>query len=464
MDIGIYGLGVMGSNLALNIADSGFNVSVYNRDNDKTEVFLVNNAHKKINGFKNIEDFIGNLKKPRKIILMISSSAVDEVIEQILPLVEKFDIIIDGGNSHYKDTIKREKELSSKDIYFVGLGISGGEKGARFGPSLMYGGNKKAYGLIEPILNKVAAKTNMGDICSAYVGESGAGHYVKMVHNGIEYADMQLIGETYFFMQRAFNLDNLKISEVFDKWGEGDLSSYLIEITSKILKYKENNEYLLDKILDVANQKGTGKWVSIEALQLNVPANLIFESVFARFLSGLKHERVIASDILKMDVDSVEFDLSDWILDLYYALLVSKILAYAQGFMMLKSASVNYSWDLNLGKISLIWREGCIIKSVFLEKIKLAYDKNPHLINLIFDDYFLDIIRNHHKSLRRIVSKASEIGIPLPAFYASLSFLDSYSTNYLPANLIQAQRDFFGAHSFERIDSKRGEFFHSTWE
>ncbi|UPA12222.1 decarboxylating NADP(+)-dependent phosphogluconate dehydrogenase [Borrelia venezuelensis] len=464
MDIGIYGLGVMGSNLALNIADSGFNVSVYNRDNDKTEVFLVNDAHKKINGFKNIEDFIGSLKKPRKIILMISSSAVDEVIEQILPLVEKFDIIIDGGNSHYKDTIKREKELSSKDVYFVGLGISGGEKGARFGPSLMYGGSKKAYGLIEPILNKIAAKTNMGDICSAYVGESGAGHYVKMVHNGIEYADMQLICESYFFMKRAFNLDNLKISEVFDKWGEGDLSSYLIEITSKILKYKENNEYLLDKILDVANQKGTGKWVSIEALQLNVPANLIFESVFARFLSGLKHERVIASDILKMDVDSVEFDLSDWILDLYYALLVSKILAYAQGFMMLKSASVNYSWDLNLGKISLIWREGCIIKSVFLEKIKLAYDKNPHLINLIFDDYFLDIIRNHHKSLRRIVSRASEIGIPLPAFYASLSFLDSYSTNYLPANLIQAQRDFFGAHSFERIDSKRGEFFHSTWE
>ncbi|BDU62765.1 6-phosphogluconate dehydrogenase, decarboxylating [Candidatus Borrelia fainii] len=464
MDIGIYGLGVMGSNLALNIADSGFNVSVYNRDNDKTEVFLVNNPHKKINGFKNVEDFIGSLKKPKKIILIISSSAVDEVIEQILPLVEKFDIIIDGGNSHYKDTIKREKKLSSKDVYFVGLGISGGEKGARFGPSLMYGGNKKAYGLIEPILNKVAAKTNMGDICSAYVGESGAGHYVKMVHNGIEYADMQLIGEAYFFMKRAFNLDNLKISEVFDKWGEGDLSSYLIEITSKILKYKENNEYLLDKILDVANQKGTGKWVSIEALQLNVPANLIFESVFARFLSGLKHERVIASDILKMDVDSVEFDLSDWILDLYYALLVSKILAYAQGFMMLKSGSVNYSWDLNLGKISLIWREGCIIKSVFLEKIKLAYDKNPHLINLIFDDYFLDIIRNHHKSLRRIVSKASEIGIPLPTFYASLSFLDSYSTNYLPANLIQAQRDFFGAHSFERIDSNRGEFFHSTWE
>ncbi|WP_421622658.1 decarboxylating NADP(+)-dependent phosphogluconate dehydrogenase [Borrelia sp. MN22-0132] len=464
MDIGVYGLGVMGSNLALNIADSGFNVSVYNRDNDRTEVFLVNNVHKKINGFKNIEDFIGSLKKPRKIILMISNSAVDEVIEQILPLVEKFDIIIDGGNSHYKDTIKREKKLSSKDIYFVGLGISGGEKGARFGPSLMYGGNKKAYGLIEPILNKVAAKTSMGDICSAYVGESGAGHYVKMVHNGIEYADMQLIGEAYFFMKRAFNLDNLKISEVFDKWGEGDLSSYLIEITSKILKYKENNEYLLDKILDVANQKGTGKWVSIEALQLNVPANLIFESVFARFLSGLKHERVIASDILKMDVDSVAFDLSDWILDLYYALLVSKILAYAQGFMMLKSASVNYSWDLNLGKISLIWREGCIIKSVFLDKIKLAYDKNPHLINLVFDDYFLDIIRNHHKSLRRIVSKASEIGIPLPAFYASLSFLDSYSTNYLPANLIQAQRDFFGAHNFERIDSNRGEFFHSTWE
>ncbi|UPA18036.1 decarboxylating NADP(+)-dependent phosphogluconate dehydrogenase [Borrelia puertoricensis] len=464
MDIGVYGLGVMGSNLALNIADSGFNVSVYNRDNDRTEVFLVNNVHKKINGFKNIEDFIGSLKKPRKIILMISNSAVDEVIEQILPLVEKFDIIIDGGNSHYKDTIKREKRLSSKDIYFVGLGISGGEKGARFGPSLMYGGNKKAYGLIEPILNKVAAKTSMGDICSAYVGESGAGHYVKMVHNGIEYADMQLIGEAYFFMKRAFNLDNLKISEVFDKWGEGDLSSYLIEITSKILKYKENNEYLLDKILDVANQKGTGKWVSIEALQLNVPVNLIFESVFARFLSGLKHERVIASDILKMDVDSVAFDLSDWILDLYYALLVSKILAYAQGFMMLKSASVNYSWDLNLGKISLIWREGCIIKSVFLDKIKLAYDKNPHLINLVFDDYFLDIIKNHHKSLRRIVSKASEIGIPLPAFYASLSFLDSYSTNYLPANLIQAQRDFFGAHNFERIDSNRGEFFHSTWE
>ncbi|AHH10744.1 decarboxylating NADP(+)-dependent phosphogluconate dehydrogenase [Borrelia coriaceae] len=464
MDVGIYGLGIMGSNLALNIADSGLNVSVYNRDNDRTEAFLVNNTHKKISGFKDIETFIGSLKKPRKIILMILSSAVDEVIEEILPLVEKFDIVIDGGNSHYKDTIRREQKLSSKDIYFVGLGISGGEKGARFGPSLMYGGSKKVYGLIEPILNKIAAKTNEGDICSAYIGENGAGHYVKMIHNGIEYADMQLIVEAYFFMKRAFNLDNLKISEVFDKWGESDLSSYLIEITSKILKYKENNEYLLDKILDVANQKGTGKWVAIEALQLNVPANLIFESLFARFLSGLKHERVIASDILRMDMDAVKFDLSDWILDLYYALLVAKILAYTQGFMMLKSASVNYAWDLNLGKIALIWREGCIIKSVFLAKIKLAYDKNPHLINLLFDDYFLDIIKNHHKSLRRIVSKASEIGIPLPAFYASLSFLDSYSTSYLPANLIQAQRDFFGAHSFERIDSKRGEFFHNIWE
>ncbi|AGT27517.1 decarboxylating NADP(+)-dependent phosphogluconate dehydrogenase [Borrelia miyamotoi] len=464
MDVGIYGLGVMGSNLALNIADNGFNVSVYNRDNDKTEIFLTSNAHKKINGFKDIKTFIGSLKKPRKIILMISSSAIDEVTEQILPLVEKFDIIIDGGNSHYKDTMRREQELSSKDIYFIGLGMSGGENGARSGPSLMYGGSKKIYELIEPLLNKIAAKTSSGDICSAYVGENGAGHYVKMVHNGIEYADMQLIGEAYFFMKRAFNLDNLRISEVFEKWGEGDLSSYLMEITSKILRYKENNEYLLDKILDVANQKGTGKWLSIEAFQFNVPANLIFESVFARFLSGLKHERVIASDILKMDVDFIKFDLSDWILDLYYALLVSKILAYAQGFMMLKVASVNYAWDLNLGKISLIWREGCIIKSVFLDKIKLAYDKNPHLINLLFDDYFLDIIKKHHKSLRRVVSKASEIGIPLPVFYASLSFLDSYSTNYLPANLIQAQRDFFGSHSFERIDSKRGEFFHSTWE
>ncbi|ACH94795.1 decarboxylating NADP(+)-dependent phosphogluconate dehydrogenase [Borrelia recurrentis] len=464
MDIGIYGLGVMGSNLALNIADNGFNVYVYNRDNEKTEVFLANNSHKKISGVSDIETFIRSLKKPRKIILMVSNSAVDEVIEQILPFVEKFDIIIDGGNSYYKDTIRREQELSSRDIYFVGLGISGGERGARFGASFMYGGNKKAYELIEPILNKIAAKTNEGDVCSAYLGKDGVGHYVKMVHNGIEYADMQLIGEAYFFMKRAFNLDNLRIAEVFDKWSEGELSSYLIEITSKILKYKENNEYLIDKILDVANQKGTGKWVSIEALHLNVPANLIFESMFARFLSILKHERVIASDILKMDVDFVEFDLSDWILDLYYSLLVAKILAYSQGFMILKNASANYLWDLNLGKISLIWREGCIIKSVFLDKIKLAYDKNPHLINLLFDDYFLDIIKNHHKSLRRIVSKASEIGIPLPAFYASLSFLDSYSTNYLPANLIQAQRDFFGAHSFERIDSNRGEFFHSSWE
>ncbi|WP_038366420.1 NADP(+)-dependent, decarboxylating phosphogluconate dehydrogenase [Borrelia duttonii] len=404
MDIGIYGLGVMGSNLALNIADNGFNVYVYNRDNEKTEVFLANNSHKKISGVSDIETFIRSLKKPRKIILMVSNSAVDEVIEQILPFVEKFDIIIDGGNSYYKDTIRREQELSSRDIYFVGLGISGGERGARFGASFMYGGNKKAYELIEPILNKIAAKTNEGDVCSAYLGKDGVGHYVKMVHNGIEYADMQLIGE------------------------------------------------------------GTGKWVSIEALHLNVPANLIFESMFARSLSILKHERVIASDILKMDVDFVEFDLSDWILDLYYSLLVAKILAYSQGFMILKNASANYLWDLNLGKISLIWREGCIIKSVFLDKIKLAYDKNPHLINLLFDDYFLDIIKNHHKSLRRIVSKASEIGIPLPAFYASLSFLDSYSTNYLPANLIQAQRDFFGAHSFERIDSNRGEFFHSSWE
>ncbi|QMU99327.1 decarboxylating NADP(+)-dependent phosphogluconate dehydrogenase [Borrelia sp. A-FGy1] len=464
MDVGIYGLGVMGSSLALNIADSGFNVSVYNRDNERTEVFLINNPHKKINGFKDIESFIKSLKKPRKIILMIASSAVDKVIEQVLPLIEKFDIIIDGGNSHYKNTMRREKELFSKDIYFVGLGISGGEEGARTGPSLMYGGSKKAYELLEPILNKIAARTRMGDICSAYIGDNGAGHYVKMIHNGIEYSDMQLISETYFFMKKAFNLDNLRIAEVFEKWSEGELSSYLIEITSIILKYKENNECLLDKILDVASQKGTGKWASIEAIETGVPANLIFESLFARILSTLKHERVIASDILKMDVGYFEFDLSDWILDLYYALLVSKILAYTQGFMMLKIASINYGWELNLGKISLIWREGCIIRSVFLEKIKLAYDKNPHLINLLFDDYFLEIIKKHHKSLRRIVSKASEIGIPLPVFYASLAFLDSYSTNYLPANLIQAQRDFFGSHKFERLDSKLGEFFHSTWQ
>ena len=464
MDVGVYGLGVMGSSLALNMADNGFDVSVYNRDNERTEVFLINNAHRKINGFKDIESFIKSLEKPRKIILMISSSAVDKVIEQILPLVEKFDIVIDGGNSHYKNTMRREREMFSRDIYFVGLGISGGEEGARTGPSLMYGGSKRAYELVEPILNKIAAKTQSGDVCSAYIGENGAGHYVKMVHNGIEYADMQLISEAYFFMKKAFNLDNLRIAEVFEKWSEGELSSYLVEITSSILKYKENNDYLLDKILDVASQKGTGKWTSIEAFETGVPANLIFESVFARFVSTLKHERVIASDILKMDVGSFEFDLSDWILDLYYALLVSKILAYAQGFMLLKSASVNYSWDLNLGKVSLVWREGCIIRSVFLEKIKLAYDKNPHLINLLFDDYFLEVIKKHHKSLRRIVSKASEIGIPLPVFYASLSFLDSYSTNYLPANLIQAQRDFFGAHKFERLDSKLGEFFHSNWQ
>ncbi|EEF56587.1 decarboxylating NADP(+)-dependent phosphogluconate dehydrogenase [Borreliella burgdorferi] len=464
MDVGIYGLGVMGSNLALNIADNGFNVSVYNRDNEKTEIFVKQNSHKKINGFKDVESFVKSLKTPKKVILMVTSSAIEKVIEQILPFMNKSDIIIDGGNSHYKSTMRLEKELFAKDIYFVGLGISGGERGARFGPALMYGGSKSAYEILEPMLNKIAAKTKNNDICSTYIGENGSGHYVKMIHNGVEYADMQLISEVYFFMKKAFNLDNLKISEVFEKWNEGDLSGYLLEITSKILKYKENNEYLVDKILDIANQKGTGVWTSIDALESGMPVNLIVESVFSRFMSGLKHERIIASDLLKMDTSSFEFELSDWILDLYYALLVSKIVAYAQGFMMLKTASVNYGWDLNLGKISLVWREGCIIRSSFLDKIKLAYDKNPHLINLLFDDYFLDLLKNNHKSLRRIISKASEIGIPLPAFYASLSFLDSYSTNYLPSNLIQAQRDFFGAHSFERLDSKRGEFFHSAWQ
>ncbi len=286
MDVGIYGLGVMGGNLALNIADNGFNVSVYNRDSEKTEIFVKQNSHKKINGFKDVESFVKSLKSPRKIILMVTSLAVEKVVEQILPLLNKSDIIIDGGNSHYKSTMRIEKELFAKDIYFVGLGISGGERGARFGPALMYGGSKSAYEILEPMLNKIAAKTKNNDICSTYIGENGSGHYVKMIHNGVEYADMQLISEVYFFMKKAFNLDNSKISEVFEKWNEGDLSGYLLEITSKILRYKENNEYLVDKILDVANQKGTGVWASIDALESSMPVNLILESVFQDLCRG----------------------------------------------------------------------------------------------------------------------------------------------------------------------------------
>ena len=465
-DIGLIGLAVMGQNLVLNMNDHGFKVAVFNRTVSKVDDFL-NGPAKGTNviGTHSLEEFVASLKSPRKIMLMVKAGeAVDEFIDHLIPLLSKGDVIIDGGNSLYTDTNRRVKELKEKGILFIGAGISGGEEGARHGPSIMPGGNPDGWPLVKPIFQAIAAKVESGEACCDWVGDDGAGHYVKMVHNGIEYGDMQLISEVYHLLHSGLGMNAAEMAAVFKKWNEGPLNSYLIEITSHIFKVNDiDGKPLLDKILDVAGQKGTGKWTVANALEMGIPLTLISEAVFSRFLSSLKEERVEASKVLKGHSGSFKGDRESFIEAIRQALYASKIISYAQGFMMMRLAALEYKWRLNFGGVALMWREGCIIRSRFLGKIKEAYDKNPDLKNLLLDPYFTNEVGQAETGWRQAVSKAVEIGIPVPCLSSAISFYDGYRTAYLPANLLQAQRDYFGAHTYERIDSTRGKFFHTQW-
>ncbi|WP_208123164.1 decarboxylating NADP(+)-dependent phosphogluconate dehydrogenase [Cysteiniphilum halobium] len=464
-DIAVIGLAVMGQNLILNMNDHGFDVVAYNRTTSKVDSFLNGNAKgTNIIGAYSIEDMLSKLKSPRKIMLMVKAGdVVDQFIDALVPHLDKGDIIIDGGNSNFTDSERRTHALKAKGIYFIGTGVSGGEEGARFGPSMMPGGMPEAWNAVKPIFQAIAAKTPAGEACCEWVGNGGAGHFVKMVHNGIEYGDMQLICEAYQFMKDLLGLNNEKLSEIFEKWNKTELDSYLIEITANILKFKDAEGYVIDRILDAAGQKGTGKWTGINALDLGIPLTLIAESVFARCISAQKDIRVEAEAIYgKKSYDKLTVS-DKWLHDLQQSLLFAKIISYAQGYMLMQEASKHYNWDLNYGDIALMWREGCIIRSVFLDKIKAAFDNNAQLQNLLFDDYFKEIISKALPSVRRIVSKGVEQGIAMPALTSGLSFFDGFSTGRLPANLLQAQRDYFGAHTYERLDKARGEFFHTDW-
>jgi 6-phosphogluconate dehydrogenase len=462
--IGVIGLAVMGKNLALNIESRGYSVAVYNRSREKTDEFLKEAEGKNIVGTYSIEEFVNALEKPRKILLMVKAGApTDATIEQLKPYLEKGDILIDGGNTYFKDTQRRNKELAELGIHFIGTGVSGGEEGALKGPSIMPGGQKEAHELVRPIFEAIAAKVN-GEPCTTYIGPDGAGHYVKMVHNGIEYGDMQLIAEAYFLLKHVLGLSAQELHEIFAEWNKGELDSYLIEITADIFTKvdEETGKPLVDVILDKAGQKGTGKWTSQSALDLGVPLPIITESVFARFISAMKDERVKASKILSGPaVKPFEGDREHFIEAVRRALYMSKICSYAQGFAQMKAASDEYNWDLQYGNIAMIFRGGCIIRAQFLQKIKEAYDRDPQLPNLLLDPYFKDIVENYQEALREIIAIAVMRGIPVPAFSSALAYYDSYRMETLPANLIQAQRDYFGAHTYERVD-KEG-IFHTEW-
>jgi len=466
-DIGLIGLAVMGQNLVLNMNDKGYKVAVFNRTVSKVDEFL-NDAAKgrsTIYGAKSLEEFIGLLSRPRKIMLMVKAGeAVDEFIELLLPHLDKGDLIIDGGNSHYPDTIRRTKYLEEKGILFIGTGVSGGEEGARQGPSLMPGGNPRAWPLVKEIFQAIAAKTPEGEPCCEWIGQDGAGHYVKMVHNGIEYGDMQLICEAYHLMSVLLKYKPMDMHKVFAEWNKGELNSYLIEITRDILAFKdEDKKPLVDKILDTAGQKGTGKWTVISSVEMGIPTTLIAEAVYARCLSALKEERVEASKILKGPRPKFEGSKEEFVEDIRKALLASKIVSYAQGYMLMREAAREYNWNLNYGGIALVWRGGCIIRSVFLGRIKEAFDRDPNLNNLLIDEYFRKIIKKCESSWRKVVATAAINGIPVPAFSTALAFYDGYRSERLPANLLQAQRDYFGAHTYERVDKPRGQFFHTNW-
>ena len=465
-NIGLIGLAVMGQNLVLNMDDHGYRVAVFNRTTSKVGKFIEGPAAgRQILGTHSVKELVDALEKPRRVMLMVKAGApVDATIEGLLPYLEKGDIIIDGGNSNYQDTIRRTAELESRGLLFIGTGVSGGEEGARFGPSIMPGGSANAWPHVKDIFQSIAAKVD-GDVpCCEWVGSDGAGHYVKMVHNGIEYGDMQLISESYHLLKSLLNLDNQEMNRVFEEWNQGKLDSYLIEITRDILGYQdENGEYTLDQILDSAGQKGTGKWTAVSSLEMGVPLTLISEAVNSRFLSSLKDERGIASKVLAGPGFSFEGDQKAFIQDIHDALYASKIISYAQGYMLMKSAASEYDWDLNYGGIALLWRGGCIIRSAFLEEINQAYDKNPGLENLLLDDYFKNEIDQAQAGWGRMIARAAEAGVPTPAMSSALAFYDGYRLERLPANLLQAQRDFFGAHTYERLDKPRGEFFHTDW-
>lgn len=464
-NFGLVGLAVMGQNLARNIAHKGFSIAVYNRTASKTEEFVNTFGHEgEIGGAATAEEFVAMLEKPRKIMLLVKAGApVDAMIETLLPYLEKDDIIIDGGNSHFSDTRRRFDYLATKGIRFLGVGVSGGEEGALEGPSLMPGGEKATYEEVAPIFTKIAAQVSDGPCCS-YVGENGAGHYVKMVHNGIEYGDMQLICEAYFLMKELLGMSAAEIGDVFEEWNKGLLDSYLMEISAKILKKAdpETGEPLVEMILDKAGQKGTGKWTSQDALDLGVPIPTIVEAVFARGMSSYKEERIKAASLLKGPRVQFSGDKKGFIDAIYSALYASKICSYAQGFALIRAAASEYGWQINYGDTALLWRGGCIIRAVFLEDIKKAFVANPDLTNLLLDPFFMKAINEHQEKWREVLIEGIRYGIPMPAFSASLNYFDSYRREFLPANLIQGQRDFFGAHTYERID-KEG-VFHAEWE
>ena len=465
-EIGLIGLAVMGQNLVLNMNDHGYRVAVFNRTVSKVDEFIQNEAKgTSVAGAHSIAELVQALKKPRRVMLMVKAGdTVDRMIESLLPHLEGGDILIDGGNSHFPDTNRRTKSLAERGILFVGTGVSGGEEGARFGPSIMPGGNPAAWPHVKEIFQAIAAKVEDGTPCCDWVGEDGAGHYVKMIHNGIEYGDMQLICEAYQLLKEGLGLSAGELHDVFAEWNRGELDSYLIEITSEIFaKLDGDGAPMVDKILDTAGQKGTGKWTGISALDLGVPVTLIGEAVFARCLSALKEERVIASKSLMGPKHPRAADAKRFIEDVRRALYCSKVISYAQGYMLLREAAKEQKWNLNLGGIALMWRGGCIIRSRFLGKIKEAYDKNPGLTNLLLDDFFRGEVNEYQAAWRRAIISAIEYGVPTPAFSTALSFYDGYRTERLPANLLQAQRDFFGAHTYERIDKPRGEFFHTNW-
>ncbi|MEO8128706.1 MAG: decarboxylating NADP(+)-dependent phosphogluconate dehydrogenase [Bryobacteraceae bacterium] len=465
-DIGLIGLAVMGQNLVLNMNDHGYKVAVFNRTVSKVDEFVGHEAAgTQVVGAHSLEELAQLLKRPRRVMLMVKAGeTVDHMIDALLPFLEKGDIIIDGGNSLFTDTNRRTKDLLDKGILFIGTGVSGGEEGARFGPSIMPGGNADAWPHVKEIFQAIAAKVEDGSPCCEWVGENGAGHYVKMVHNGIEYGDMQLICEAYQLLKDGLGLSADELHEVFAEWNKGELDSFLIEITADILAKKDDDGApMIDKILDTAGQKGTGKWTGISALDLGTPVTLIGEAVFARCLSAMKEERVAASKILSGPAKADAGDKTKFIEDVRRALYCSKMISYAQGYMLLREAAKDQGWNLNFGGIALMWRGGCIIRSRFLGKIKLAYDKNPKLTNLLVDDFFSDLLIKYQESWRSAIIKAIQFGVPTPAFSTALSFYDGYRTGRLPANLLQAQRDYFGAHTYERVDKPRGQFFHTNW-
>ncbi len=465
-DIGLVGLAVMGENLVLNMESKGFTCAVFNRTVDKVDAFVNGRGKgKKFIGAHSIEEFVASLKTPRKIMLMVKAGKpVDDFIELLIPHLEKADIIIDGGNSHFPDTIRRTKYLESKGLLFIGTGVSGGEEGALKGPSVMPGGSPAAWPHVKPIFQSIAAKVSDGTPCCDWVGENGAGHFVKMVHNGIEYGDMQLICEAYQIMKDLLGMSPAEMHEIFMKWNEGELNSYLIEITRDILAFRdEDGKPLVDKILDTAGQKGTGKWTSVTSLDLGVPLTLISEAVYARCLSAMKEERVEAAKILSGPKSKFTGDRKQLLADLEQALYASKIVSYTQGYVLLRAAAAEYKWNLNYGGIALLWRGGCIIRSVFLGKIKEAFDRNPKLTNLLLDPFFKETIERSQEGWRRVVAAAALNGIWIPACSTALNYFDGFRNARLPANLLQAQRDFFGAHQYERVDKPRGEFFHTNW-